>query len=392
MDIRANSQAVRPDAGLPLLSGNDIRTNTQLAKGAVSGADLVTISDKSQSKVSGLPVGSAPPLPQVTVDPDTANILVAGILDKVTTEDMKSLMKSLKDASTRLNTVNAEKLKKYSEKAAKAIEEAKKQREQKISGDVGFGLSMAGAVLGMVGAVLLTVFTLGGGAAAIAGASIGLASAILDGADRIAKDNKLMDSGINAGKQMDLTLGGLVSRAYQGIVASHPDFDKLSADQKEKLLNDLKMAAQIVTMIAVAGATIACGGISLSQISGGAAKAGTEAAKAGADAAKLAAQQAARVASQGAETIGLVTDITSGVNSIASGAYGVQIANITFEKNQIDNQKQLLDTFTELIKGEINATQDTLVQYTESLSNIYDTLANANKNFNESKGRLVAMS
>ncbi len=341
--------------------------------------------------VSGLPVGSAPPLAAALLDPDTANVLVSGILDRITTDDMKTLMAQLKDSAKRLDSINTEKLIKYAEKAAKAVEEAKKQREQKITGDVGFGLSMAGAVLGMIGAVLLTVVTLGGGGFAIAGAAIGLATAIMDGADRIAKDNNLMDSGINAGKKMDITLGGLVARMAQEITANLPGFDKLPPDQKEKVLNTLKLVCEIIVMVGVAAGTIACGAISMHQIGGAAAKAGTEGAKVAAEAAKFTAQQGAKLASQGAETIVVITEITSSINSIVSGAYGVQMANITFEKNQIDNQRQKFESFAEMIKSEIDANQDALTQRAESLSNIYKNLATTNKNYYESSSRLTNM-
>ncbi len=401
MDIRTTGQPAPPPVGPSVEGGAQAAGSTTAATvegtptataATAANALAVTVAGRAAAPVGGLPAGAAPPLAAAAMDPDTANILVAGLMDKVTTEDMKNLMSQLKDASKRLDSVHAEKLKKFAEKAAKAVEEAKKQREQKISGDVGFGLSMAGAVLGLVGAVLLTIFTLGGGAAAIAGASIGLAATILDGADRLAKENNLMDSGINKGKQMDLTLGGLVSRLAQEIVAGDPKFAKLPPDQKEKVLNDLKMVCQIVVMVAVAAGTIACGGVSLAQVSGAAAKAGTEAAKAGTEAAKFAVQQGARIASQGAETLQVVTDLTGGVNSIVSGAYGVQMANITFDKNQIDNQRQRLESFAQVIKSEIESDQDALTQRMESLSGIYDNLAATNKNYYESQSRLTSMS
>ncbi len=396
MDIRTANAPTLP-AAAPAAGGSaqaaaaTSSASATSATGAAANATVVTVTAGATAPVAGFPSAGAAPLAAATMDPDTANILVAAMLDKVTTADMKNLMSQLKDASKRLDAVHTEKLKKFAEKAAKAVEEAKKQREQKISGDVGFGLSMAGAVLGMVGAVLLTIFTLGGGAAAIAGAAIGLTSAILDGADRLAKENKLMDSGINKGKEMDLTLGGLVSRLAQEIVASDPKFASLPPDQKEKVLGDLKMVVQIAVMVSVAAGTIACGGVSMAQIGGSAAKAGTEAAKAGTEAAKFAAQQGAKIASQGAETVQIATDLVGGVNSIVSGAYGVQIANITFDKNQIDNQRQKLESFAQVIKSEIEADQDALMQRMESLSSLYDNLAATNKNYHESQSRVTSM-
>jgi len=398
LDVHSPGQPAIPVPGPAVRDGAQVAGGAQVATAApatlaaAANAPAVTVTGMAATTVGGLPSGSAPPLAAALLDPDTANVLVAGILDKMTTDDVRQLMAQLKDSSTRLNTLNSEKMKKFAEKAQKAVEEAKKQREQKISGDVGFGLSVAGAVLGMIGAVLLTVFSLGGGAGAIAAASIGLATVLLDGADRIAKDNKLMDSGVNKGKEMDLTLGGLVARLAQEIVASDPKFANLPPDQKEKVLGDLKMVCQIVIMIAVAAGTIACGGASVAQIGGAGAKAGTEAAKAGAEAAKFAASQGAKLASQGAETIQVATEFMIGVNSAVSGVYGVQMANITFEKNQIDNQRQLLESFTEIIKSEIESNHDALTQRMESLSSLYENLAATNKNYNDSQQRMTTMS
>ena len=397
LDVHSPGPPAVPVPGPAVRDGNQVAGGAQVATvapatlAAAANASAVAVTGRAATPIGGLPAGSAPPLAAAVLDPDTANVLVSAIIDKVSTEDMKNLMAQLRDSSKRLDTLNSEKLKKYAEKAAKAVEEAKKQREQKISGDVGFGLSVAGAVLGMIGAVLLTVFSLGGGAGAIAAASIGLATVLLDGADRIAKENKLMDSGVNKGKEMDLTLGGLVARLAQEVVASDPKFANLPPDQKEKVLGDLKMVCQIVVMIAVAAGTIACGGVSVSQIGGAAAKAGTEAAKAGAETAKFAATQGAKLASQGAETIQVVTELMGSVNSAVSGVYGVQMANITFEKNQIDNQRQLLEAFTEIIKSEIENNHDALTQRMESLSSLYENLVATNKNYNDSQQRLTAM-
>lgn len=377
--------------GTGVAGGEQVSAARQSTPAALAQTPALTVGGQAPATVAGLPANGAPPLAAALLDPDTANVLVAAVIDKMTTQDMQGLMVMLKDASKRLDSLNAEKLKKFAEKAAKAVEEAKKQRQQKLSGDIGFGFSVAGAVLGMIGAVLLTVFTLGGGAAAIAGAAIGLGTVLLDGADRIAKENNLVDSGINKGKLMDLTLGGLVSRLVQEIVLSDPKFEKLSADQKEKLMGDLKMACQIIVMVAVAAGTLACAGVSMAQIGGAAAKAGTEAAKAGAEATKFAATQGAKLASQGAETVQILVDLAGGANSIASGAFGVQMANITFEKNQIDNQRQKLESFAQIVKSEVDANQDSLMQRMESLSSMYETLAATNKNYYESQQRLTTM-
>ncbi len=380
---------VRDGAGVT--GGEQVSAARQTAPAALAQRPALTVGGQAPAPLAGLPASGAPPLAAALLDPDTANVLVAGILDKITTQDMQGLMTMLKDASKRLDSLNAEKLKKFAEKAAKAVEEAKKQREQKISGDIGFGFSVAGAVLGMIGAVLLTVFTLGGGAAAIAGAAIGLGTVLLDGADRIAKENNLMDSGINKGKQMSLSLGGLVARLVQEIVLSDPKLEKLTAEQKEKLLGDLKMACEIIVMVAVAAGTLACAGVSMAQIGGTAAKAGTEAAKAGAEATKFAATQGAKLASQGAETMQILVELAGGANSIVSGTFGVQMANITFEKNQIDNQRQKLESFAQIVKSEVDANQDSLMQRMESLSSMYETLAATNKNYYESQQRLTTM-
>lgn len=379
------------DFGRPIDGGAAAGAGTAVNRAAATGplhaaaqAAVLTVSGPPAGTVAGMPGMAAPPLGAAMMDPDTANVLVAGLLDKVTTEDMRNLMSQLKDASKRLDSVNSEKLKKYAEKMHKAVEEAKKQREAKVSGDVGFGLSMAGAVLGMVGAVLLTVFTFGGGAAAIAGAAIGLAATIMDGADRIAKEQNLQDSGINKGKQMDLTLGGLVSRLAQEITASQPGFSKLPPDQKEKVLADLKQVVQIVVTIMIAAGTIAAGGASISQI-------GKTAGKTAEELSKFVIQQGARLASQGAESLQVVADVAGGVNSIASGAYGVQIANITFEKNDLDNQRQKLDTFADVIKKDVASYQDALSERMQSISSIYENLATANANYYDSQSRMTRM-
>ena len=345
---------------------------------------ILTILDGHVGRSDGGSETRQPPLAPAVLDPDTANVLVAGLLDKISTTDMRNLMNQLNDSAKQLDKVHAEKMQKYSEKMTKAIEEAKKKKDAKVSEDAGFGLSVAGSVLGMVGAVLLTIFTLGGGALAIAGAAIGLTTTLFDAADRIGKENNLMDSGVNAGKPMNLTLAGLLARPYLELVQLDPSFKTKTKDEQEKILNQAKMGLEIVFSVLLAGATIGCGVGAVKQTASVGGKLTSESIK-------MVAEQSAKAISAGAESLQVITDLAGAATSISSGAYGVQIAHITFEKNELDNQRQLLDTFSELIKSEITTNHDSLKNSQENIASIYETLSSANTNYYESQSREMRM-
>lgn len=378
----SNLPAALPPSAAP--ADTAVRVTTPQTARATTAAvqNLVNVASSAAPTPSTATASAPPRIPLSGLDPDTANLLVSAVLDKATLGDVKRMVDQLKFASEKLDKTTKEKIDSFNQRSLKAIEEARKQKDSKVSGDVGFGLSVAGAVLGMIGAVLLTIFSFGGGAPAIVGAAIGLTTTLMDAADRIAKDNNLTwKEGVNKGKQAELSLGGLISAAVQEGIAGQPGFSSLPQEKQKQILSDAKTATEIVVTVMVAAGTIACGVGALKNV-------GTEACKL---ASKLPDSmiQAGRFGSTGAETLQVMSDLGSGITSLTSGAYGIQIANITFEKNQLDNKKQKFEVVERLISQEISQHQDTATQLLESLSANYDALATANASYYESARRTI---
>jgi hypothetical protein len=124
-------------------------------------------------------------IPAPLMDPDTAAVFMGALISSVSEADYKGKMQIIVSNMKTSDKINEEIFKKMSSNIKKAEEIAAQKKAAKIGEDAALGFMTAGAILGFIGAALLTCFSLGGGTALLVGAGIGLVQTLMSVADRI---------------------------------------------------------------------------------------------------------------------------------------------------------------------------------------------------------------
>ncbi len=389
-------------SGISGLNGNTSRIDVASSRIQTTAGEIDTpVSNKLYSDMVAQ-MGSAHPslvklgaqftvlMSQPNLDPDTAAVILMDMLGKSGDADSKNSMEMLAASFKRSEKLNSTRMKNYSDSIKKAAEAAEKKKAQQTSADVGLGFQVAGAVFGMLGAILLTVFTLGGGAFAIAGAAIGLTTTILDVGTRIAKatgatyddprDPK------NKKQDLDITIGGAVKRAIEQAEADNAIYIPrgMNTEEKKDYLAKVTMGVTITMNLLVAATTIAFGGLSMAGVGksiGMAKEASTLSSKVIAGGAQLFARAAS--ASQ------IASDAGGAASMITKGAYGINIAHITFEKNELDNQKTRMDVWQSILSNDMQSLQSYISNRVKDISDMYEDMATLVANYGQSRSNTI---
>ncbi len=333
-------------------------------------------------------------LSQASMDPDTAVVILMDMIDKSGDAQVKNSKESLVNSFKRSEKLGEERIKSLKDSFAKSAAADLKAKDAQTASDVGLGFSVAGAVFGMLAAILLTAFTLGGGAAAIVGAAIGLTTAILDVGTRIAKATGATydDPTDPTGKKkqaLDITLGGAIKRAIEQQEADGHLYPKemKSDTEKAEFKSKYTMGWTIAINLAVAAGGIIAGGVTAA----GAGKA-IGAAK---DVTSLSGQvtkQAAQLAGKLAGAVQIFTDTGGAASMVTHGAYGITIADITFESKQLDNKRTLMDAMQNILSIDMKSEQDHITSRMQTINSIYEDMADLISIYGESMSRIVKTS
>ncbi len=339
-------------------------------------ADMVSQIGPANASLVKLGMQFTALMSQPNLDPDTAAVILMDMIDKSGDADAKNSMQLMSAQFARSEKLNSARLKSFSDSLQKAAEAAAKKKDQQTMSDVGLGFQVAGAVFGLIGAILLTAFTAGLGAGAIVGAIIGLTTTVLDVGTRIAKatDAKYDDPRDPKNKQaLDITIGGMVKMAIERAEANGHIYipPELNAEQKKEYLSKVTMGVTITMNLLVAATTIAMGGLSIHQAGKAAAKIAQDGSSMGAKVAGSATQLFAKVAS-GAQ---IVSDVGGATTMITKGAYGINIAHITFEKNELDNQKTRMDVWQSILSNDMQSIQNAIANRIKDTSAMYEEMA-----------------
>lgn len=358
-------------------------------------SDLVKQIGKPQESLITLGLQFTILMSQPNLDPDTAAVILMDMLDKSGDADAKNSMIGLVATFQRSEKLNSVRIKNFSDSLKKAQEAAEKQKSQQTASDVGLGFQVLGAVLGLIGAILLTAFTLGGGAAAIVGAVIGLTTTLLDASTRIAKAVHEGNSELGTYNDprdpskklaLDFSIGGAVKRAMEQAEADNailmPPFlnEKDKRAYLDKITSDLSMAMNL----AVSAVAILMGGFSLAGV-GKTVGAVKEAASLSAKVTKQLVQYAANIANAAS----IASDVGGAASMISRGAYGIQIAEITFEKNELDNQKTRLDTWQSILGNAMQSQQNYVASRVKTVNEIRETMASSIANYGHSQANII---
>lgn len=329
-------------------------------------------------------------LSQPNLDPDTAAVILMDMINKSGEADTKNSMEVLVASFKRSEKLNSTRMQNYSDSVKKAAEAAAKKKAQQTASDIGLGFQVAGSVFALLGAILLTAFTLGGGGFAIAGAIIGLTTTILDVGTRIAKATNATydDPRDKKNKQaLDITIGGAVKRAIEqaeanGAIAIPRG---MNDEQKKKYLSEVTMGLTITMNLLVAATTVAMGGLSIHAAGKAAAKMAQDTANTGVKVAGSATQLFAKIAN-GAQ---IVSDVGNATSMVTKGAYGINIAHITFEKNELDNQKTRMDTLQSILSNDMQSLQNAIASLVELINELYEGMATNVANYAQSQKNTI---
>ncbi len=333
---------------------------------------------ESPARGPGLPSvawNPAPRIPAMILEPDIAQLMTADQLGKSQDEQLKTLINNLKSASENLDEVNKKKMDKLHKRMNTVLEQIKKQQEAKLAGDITFGLSIAASILSLIGAALLTFVSLGAAAPALIGAVIGATTTILDGVDRGLQEGGVKyASGPLAGKQATASLAGLVGAAWEAIMVSSPEFRALPKEEQEKRISGMQIAVTVGMSILLLGAGIAAGaGSVMKAASDGVKVANTLSATMG--------RVIGSMVGKGAELAQIVTEVANSAGTISTAVFGVQLANITFESNELDNQRQFFEALAEAVQRLISSNQETLENIQQSIADFVQNVSESNEQY-----------
>ncbi len=396
-NIAANhfNSTLQRSAGLPADEVTD--KNPILAKNNnVSSENKINIKIEFEvdrevlSKLNEKLVLNKPNLPnsEFSLDPDTAVVLLMDAFDKQSNQDIKNTTNNLKVTLEFKASVSAEKLKKFQEQIQKQIAEAAEQAKKQTMSDVMLGLSIFAAIAGVVA----SIFTFGAAAPAIAVALVGLGMSTLDAANRIvqATDSKYTDA-TGKTKNLDISISGLVRMSVEDsvykLLPKDEKGNRITNPEIEKFINDQVVAITIIVNVMLATGMIA-GGVGAGFLAREAAKNavanGTKAANAIANIPKPEHAQAISTVATGTQAI---LETAEGATGVATGITVIEIAEMTFEKNELDNQKNLLEAFENFITDVIKSDQASITTRIKDLSQMWEIATETNANYYQSISR-----
>ena len=353
---------------------------------------VTTLKQQDLSALKELLILNKPNLPNSSaiLDPDTAMVLLMDAYDKQSNQGIKNTVSSLKSSLEFRSNVNQEKLKKFEEQIQKQIEEAKRKAEQQTMSDVMLGLGIFAAIAGVVA----SIFTFGAAAPAVAVALVGLGMSGLDAANRIvqATDAQYQDP-TGKKKDLDISISGLIRMTVERDVYNNPPLDangkKLEGQALDDEINKRVLAATIVVNVLLMAGMIV-GGAGAGYMAKEAGKKAIEgSAKASNAIADSVNPQTAQLINTVATTTQVGTEVVEGAMGVSTSIYGIQIANITFEKNELSNQKDRLEAWAKFITEEIKSNQETLTTRIKDVAQMWEIATESNANYYQSQSKAI---
>lgn len=350
------------------------------------------IKSEDLSKLNELLVLNKPSLTnsQANLDPDTAFLILADAFDKQSTQGIENNVKNLKSSLEYRSHVNEEKLKKFQEQIKKQEEEAKSKATQQGLSDAMLGLSIFAAIAGVVA----SIFTFGAAAPAIAVAIVGLGMTSLDAANRIVQaTGATYDDPSGKKKNLDISISGLIRMTTEYDLSKNPPLGpngkKLEGQDLENEINKRVLAATIVVNILLMAGMVA-GGAGAGYIAKEAAKKAIDGGvKASNSLAAAFKPETAQFINSIATATQAGSEVNEGIMGVSTNIYGIQIASITFKKNELSNQKDQLEAWAKIITGEINSDQDSLTEKIKAKSEMWEIFADAISSYNESRSKAI---
>jgi len=313
-------------------------------------------------------------------------VLLMDAFDKQSNQDIENTVKNLKSSLIYRTNVNQEKLKKFEEQIQKQKEEATEKAKQQTMSDVMLGLGIFAAIAGVVA----SIFTFGAAAPAVAVALVGLGMTSLDAANRIvqAADTQYEDP-TGKKKDLDISISGLIRMTVERDFYNNPPLDasgkKLEGQALEDEMNKRVIAATIVVNVLLMAGMIG-GGVGTAVMSKNAISEGLKASN---SLAKVDTSTNSQIMNTVATTTQAVTEVIENAMGVSVNIFGIQIAQITFDKNELGNQKNFLEAWTKLITEEIKSNQTTLTDRIKDMASMWELGADTLANYHQGMSRAI---
>lgn len=351
-------------------------------------------------------VGLIPP----NMDFETAILVVDQLMQRLGDSQVADTKRTLTTREKKITEYAGERMKKIQDRIDRIRAQAEAEKKKQTGADVGLGFSTAATVIGVL-AFFATVFT-GGLAlpflvAAAVGTAIGAVTTGMDVANRIvqADPNATETDPFGNKRHKEVSFGRAFRLAQEDIEskqiqASGGDISKLSDDKRNELTKRWQKTESdgntAMTVILVA-ATVACCLPSIVSGIKDILKHGLSAVLKGATSTKEITQNTVETTKKiidlkksaalaVAEATEAAASVAGSVGDITSGAYGLQLADISFDIKTTDNEKTLFDALSRQEKNTIDfmldhieKIMDMLEQFTTNTATSISTLNQLNK-------------
>ncbi len=379
---RANSIAEKPN----LINDNLLVSDSENLKIAPDDSKKSSQISEVGYKQELLPTatwGAPPRLPALILEPDIAQVVTANALGNAQELQTKSLINNLKSTSENLKDINKKKMEVLQDRLKKVLQQMEEQRKQKVAADVSFGLSIAASIFALIGSALLTAISFGAAAPALVGAAVGVCTTIMDGVDRGLKEAGVkFETGPLAGKPATASLAGLLGAAYEAMMVSSPEFQRLDKEEQQKRIVGVQIAVTVMVSVMLMG-------ISVGSAAGGLAKLSSDTIKAATNLSSLVSKCAGGLTAKIAEIAQVSTETANSVATISNSVFGIQLADINFSFNELDNQKQFFEALAEATLNLINSNQDVLESVQRSFGEFIESVSESLNNYYSSSKNIV---
>jgi hypothetical protein len=386
-NIAREVSGVKSPAASERASGNEIiegreinRTGTRPAERA---GVLVRYDGNSGPGLPGFSGQNPLPIPGVTLAPDEVLLTTQAFVDTVQSLQAKGIVENLRSSVEKIDSANKKKMTALLDRMDKVLKAAEKQKAMKTLGDTTFGISIAVTILSMIGTGLLAFVTGGLATPLLVGAAISAANTLLDGIDRALQNDPKAKygSGVLEGKQITVTLSGLISTAHEATLKSFPEFNKLSKADQQLILAVMQIVTTVVVTISVSVVGAAAGAKAAAGVAGKIAE------KTG-DMTTLAIKATAHLVSKTSSAASTIGEIVETAGNIAASFIGAFIAADRLQMNLADNKSQHFSSVAEIESRYKEVLEDVLEKVMEDKKSTAEVISNALRDYHDTQTQI----
>lgn len=341
------------------------------------------------------------------MDFETAVLVMEGLFQKLGDSQVADAKRSLTTKEKKITEYAGERMKKIQDRIDRIRSQAEAEKKRQTGSDVGLGFSTAATAIGIL-AFFATVLT-GGLAlpflvAAAVGTAIGAVTTSMDVANRIVKaDPNATETDPFGNKRHKEVSFGRAFRLIQEAQDTQKekdagrDISKMPEDKKAEMSKRWQKTESdgntAMTVILVA-ATVACCLPSIVSGIKDILKHGLSAVLKGATSTKEITQNTVETTKKiidlkksaalaVAEATEAAASVAGSVGDITSGAYGLQLADISFDIKTTDNEKTLFDALSRQEKNTVDFMLDHIEKIMDMLEQFTTNTATSISNLNQ---------